>query len=153
MVVNFINNSWEFTLWLWGHLKNNIISVAMANWVNIVFDSFGLLDKVIAYVKDKGSNLSTLITINKHCFLFTILVTMSIWRVLFWSCYVKGILVCHRWCQNLPWFYGGEFERCSKFLKKTITWINKYGKGRQEWYDFYVIVGLFVRMVKIHMKI
>jgi hypothetical protein len=30
--------------------------------VKVLLDSFGLLDKVIAYVKDKGSNLNTLIS-------------------------------------------------------------------------------------------
>jgi hypothetical protein len=32
----------------------------MANQIKVLLDSFGLLDKVIAYVKDEGSNLSTL---------------------------------------------------------------------------------------------
>jgi hypothetical protein len=33
----------------------------MANKVKILLDSFGLLDKIIVYVTDKGSNLNTLI--------------------------------------------------------------------------------------------
>jgi hypothetical protein len=32
--------------------EQNIDGVAMANQVNILLDSFGLLNKVIAYVKD-----------------------------------------------------------------------------------------------------
>jgi hypothetical protein len=32
----------------------------MVNQVKNLLDSFGLLDKVIAYVKDKGSNLNFL---------------------------------------------------------------------------------------------
>ncbi len=38
---------------------HNIIGVAMTNQVKILLDSFGLLDKIIAYVKDEGSNLIT----------------------------------------------------------------------------------------------
>jgi hypothetical protein len=41
----------------WG---SNITSVAMANHVKSLFNSFGLLDKIIAYVKDERSNLNTL---------------------------------------------------------------------------------------------
>jgi hypothetical protein len=40
---------------------HNIASVAMANQVKLLLYSFSLLDKVIAYVKDERSNLSTLI--------------------------------------------------------------------------------------------
>ncbi len=43
----------------------NIDGVAMANQVNILLDSFGSLNKVIAYVKDKSSNLNTLTNVLK----------------------------------------------------------------------------------------
>jgi len=38
----------------------------MANHVKVLLDFFGLLDKIIAYVKDEGSNLSTLILALTH---------------------------------------------------------------------------------------
>ncbi len=41
---------------------HNIVGATMANQVKFLLDSFGLLDKIIAYVKDEGSNLNTLIS-------------------------------------------------------------------------------------------
>jgi hypothetical protein len=38
----------------------NIVSATMENQVKVLLDSFGLLDKIIVYVKDEGSNLNTL---------------------------------------------------------------------------------------------
>jgi hypothetical protein len=32
----------------------------MVNWVNFLLDSFGLFEKIIAYVKNKGFNLNIL---------------------------------------------------------------------------------------------
>ncbi len=34
--------------------------------MKILLDSFGLLDKIIAYVKNKGSNLNTLTNVLKY---------------------------------------------------------------------------------------
>jgi hypothetical protein len=39
---------------------HNSASATMANRVKSLLDSFGLLDKIIAYVKDERSNLNTL---------------------------------------------------------------------------------------------
>ncbi len=62
MVVNFINSFWEPTHVIVGVFEvKNIIVTSMANQVKILLNSFGLLDKIIAYVKDEGSNLNTLI--------------------------------------------------------------------------------------------
>jgi hypothetical protein len=36
---------------------HNRVSVAMANQAKVCFDSFGLLNKIITYVKDEGFNL------------------------------------------------------------------------------------------------
>jgi hypothetical protein len=35
---------------------HNTISVAMANQIKVCLNSFGLFNKIIAYVKDKGFN-------------------------------------------------------------------------------------------------
>ncbi len=43
----------------------NIDGVAMENQVNVLLDSFGSLNKVIAYVKNKSSNLDTLTNVLK----------------------------------------------------------------------------------------
>ncbi len=57
--INFINNSWEPTHAIVGLFDvQNTIGVAMTNYVRILLDSFGLLDKVIVYVQDESSNLN-----------------------------------------------------------------------------------------------
>jgi len=62
MVVNFINSFWEPTHVIVGVFEmKNIIGASMGNHVKIILDSFGLLDKLIAYVKNESSNLNTLI--------------------------------------------------------------------------------------------
>jgi uncharacterized ion transporter superfamily protein YfcC len=62
MVVNFINSFWEPTHVIVGVSKvKNIIGASMANRIKILLNSFGLLDKIIVYVEDEGSNLNTLI--------------------------------------------------------------------------------------------
>ncbi len=62
MVVNFINNFWEPTHIIVGIFEvKNIIGTSMANQVKILLNSFGFLDKIIADVKNEGSNLNTLI--------------------------------------------------------------------------------------------
>jgi hypothetical protein len=66
MVVNFINNYWQpFHVIVGVFEVQNIDRVAMANQVNILHDSFGSLNKVIAYLKDKSSNLNTLTNVLK----------------------------------------------------------------------------------------
>jgi hypothetical protein len=74
MVVNFINNLWEFAHVPMGIFKvHNTTSVTMANQVKVLWDSFGLFDKVIAYVKDERSKFKFFdFTIDKCCYLFSI---------------------------------------------------------------------------------
>jgi hypothetical protein len=61
MVVSFINSSWEPTHVTMGIFEmHNITNASMANQVKVLLDSFGLLDKIVAYVKAKGSNLFAL---------------------------------------------------------------------------------------------
>jgi hypothetical protein len=61
IVFSFINNLYEPTHVIVGIFEvHNTIGVAIANQVKVLLDFFGLLDKVIAYLKDEGSNLSTL---------------------------------------------------------------------------------------------
>jgi hypothetical protein len=43
----------------------NTTYAIMANQLKILFNSFGLLDKVIVYVKNKWSNLNTLTNVLK----------------------------------------------------------------------------------------
>jgi hypothetical protein len=61
IVVSFINASWEqFHVTIGIFVVHNIASVAMENQVKLLLNSFSLLDKIIAYVKDERYNLNTL---------------------------------------------------------------------------------------------
>jgi hypothetical protein len=61
MVISFIDSLWQPIHVIIGIFEvSNTSSEAMANQVRILLDSFGLLTKVIAYVKGERSNLNTL---------------------------------------------------------------------------------------------
>jgi hypothetical protein len=72
-----LNSSWEHTHVIVQVFEvQNTTCAIMANRVKIIFDSFGLLDKVIIYVKNKGSNLNTLTNVFIICnFLFLLSIT------------------------------------------------------------------------------
>jgi len=62
--------------------------------------------------------------------LFTTSIVMPIFKVLFWSCYVKGMSICQWQCQNLPWLCEGELEKCSKFIVKDYNMDKKNWEGK-----------------------
>ncbi len=74
MVMNFINPSWDPTHMTIGIIEpDNIIDATMENKIKTLLDSFCLLDKVIACVKDERSNLNTLtfaLTFMVSCYTF-----------------------------------------------------------------------------------
>jgi hypothetical protein len=73
MVVNPINTSWEPTHVIIGIFEiHNTTSVAMANQVKVCLDSFNLLDKIIAYVKDLSIQFMYLLT-----FVFFLVISSS----------------------------------------------------------------------------
>ncbi len=47
----YVNGNFEAT---------NMFGIAMVVWVKDLLSSYNILDKLIAYVKDEGGNLSTL---------------------------------------------------------------------------------------------
>jgi len=62
IVVSFIKASWEPCLVTIGIFEvHNIVGVTMANYVKTLLDSFSLLNKVIAYIKNEGFNLNIFI--------------------------------------------------------------------------------------------
>ncbi len=61
MMVNFINDEWELVHILVGIFEvQNTLGATMATQVKMLMNSSSLFNKVIVYVKDKGSNLATL---------------------------------------------------------------------------------------------
>jgi hypothetical protein len=49
-------------------------------------------------------------------------------------------------------FFEVSLKGVQASLQKTITWTKKFGKGRQEWKDSCIIVGLPPRMLKTPVK-
>jgi hypothetical protein len=69
MVVNFVNIFWEpIHVIVRVFEVQNTIDETIKNQVKILLDSFGLLNKVITYVKNEGSNLNTLTNALKYVF-------------------------------------------------------------------------------------
>ncbi len=57
---------------------HNMANVAMENQVNVLLDSFSLLGKIIACVKDEGSNLYLNFYVNFHGFLLCLSINMHV---------------------------------------------------------------------------
>jgi len=69
--------------------------VLARNLINIL-DAYGLRNKIIAYVKDKGSNLNSLANPLKSVVKCdTLGLEKKISRNLFWSCFLQSMPICH----------------------------------------------------------
>jgi thioester reductase-like protein len=79
-----MNSFWEPTHVTVGVFEvQNTTCASMANQVKIIFDSNGLLDKVIAYVKIKGSNLNTLTNVLKKLFVLAFNYLPHLYKIMF----------------------------------------------------------------------
>jgi len=92
-------------------------------------DSFGLLDKVIEYVKDERSNLNTLIfalTFIVSCF------TLQQTCPFVGSCFGHAMSKVAQYVTNDNNVYVGFLEvslkKTQSSLQKTIIWINFFSK-------------------------
>ncbi len=94
LVISFINSLWQPC-----HVTiiESIMGITMAKQMKDLFGSFGLLNKVIAFVKDKGTNLKIMTTTLKSIVSCDIGSSNSISWNLLGPCYVKNSPVCHRW--------------------------------------------------------
>ncbi len=61
LVVHFLHHNWEPSHVIIGLFE--IIEIAMAIQVNEVLAAYGLNVNILTYVKDEGSNLSTMISV------------------------------------------------------------------------------------------
>jgi hypothetical protein len=78
----------------WRFRDQNTTRATMLN--EFIFDSFGLLEKIITYVKTKRLEFGHI----EQCFeiyslLFSPSITYPIWKIVFWPCNVKGRSICH----------------------------------------------------------
>jgi hypothetical protein len=93
MVVSFINSFLKLTHVIVRIFEvQNTIDGTMESQVKILLDSFGLLDKVIIYIKNEGSNLNTLTNALKYvvsCF------PLQLSTLFVRPCNVKSTSLCH----------------------------------------------------------
>jgi hypothetical protein len=99
-----------------------------------LLDQYGLRNKIIAYVKDEGSNLNTMTIILKFvvkCEVFGL--NESFQGVCFGHVFSKAcqyVIINEKVCMNLK-FILIKFVQSN--LQKCIIWLQKSGKGRQKW--------------------
>jgi hypothetical protein len=154
MVVNFVDKEWEpkhVTIGLFECQKTS--GAALAEIVKPLLKNFHLHDKVIAYVKDEGSNLVSLAT--------------SLTSVA--SCPVLGLetpysRTCFGHVMSKVCQHATTDEKVCTSMKKvsvkvaqaklqsTITWTKKSGLGRQEWAKACIEAGLPVKKLRTPMK-
>ncbi len=115
--------------------------------------SFGLLNKVIAYVKDEGSNLASLIIT------LTSIVSCSILKLVFpfiGSCFGHGMSKVAQFAINETKVCVGMMEVNLKWaqttLQKTIIWTKNSTKGMHEWKDVCHLIGFPTRIFKTLVK-
>jgi hypothetical protein len=100
---------------------HNIIGASHGNQVNTLLDSFGLLDKVIAYIKYEGFNLSTLIsTLIFVVFCYFFQLTYPFVR----SCFVHDVSKVASYVINHINFFLLNFK--CKFGKSSIIVAKKH---------------------------
>ena len=153
-VVNFVDKSWvpqHVTMGLFDAPKTS--EIALAEIVKPLLEQFKLQTKIIACVKDEGSNLKTL----ERALSANI------------SCDVLGLQdpyasVCFGHVMSKAAQYTTTEDKvCMKMnelslkdvqaaLQKTITWIKKSTKGKHEWDAACIEVGLPIRRLKTPLK-
>jgi hypothetical protein len=95
LVINFINWSWVPCHIIVGLFETlDISKVVLEEWMKVLLVKFNLTSKVIVYVKDKRTNLIPSNYIHFYCVMWVFIVALVVCWLLFWSCYVKGMLVC-----------------------------------------------------------
>jgi len=69
------------------HWKNNLIDL---------LDAYGVKNMTITYVKNKGSNLNTMISVLKSIMKCEVLgVEKKLSRNMFWACFLQSLPICH----------------------------------------------------------
>ncbi len=99
-----------------------------------LLDQYGLRNKIIAYVKDEGSNLNTMIIALKSIIECEILgLNESFQGACFGHAFSKAcqyVTIDKKVCRNLKFV---SIKSTQSNLQKCITWFLKFRKGRQEW--------------------
>ncbi len=125
IIVSFINISWMSTHMTIDIFKvHNIIGASHGNQVNTLLDYFGLLDKVITYIKDEGFNLSTLtstLIFVVFCYFFQL--TYPFVRSCFDEYVSKATLYIINHIKIYTKFQMQIRKKTQPLLQKIIIWI------------------------------
>jgi hypothetical protein len=110
-----------------------ITKQTLTNNLTKLFDQYGLRNKIIAYVKDEGSNLNTMIIIQNFVVKCEVLGLDEIFQgACFGHVFFKAyqyVTIDKKICKNFK-FVSIEFVQSN--LQKCIIWPKKSRKGRQE---------------------
>jgi hypothetical protein len=103
LVISFINALWQTCMWQLGlFIVESTMGTVMVKQLKDLLGSFGLLNKVITFVKDKRTNLGIMTIALKSKLSF---VTCWIFQLhlleLVGPYYVKSNLVCQKWQWSL----------------------------------------------------
>ncbi len=115
--------------------------------------SYNLLEKLIAYVKDKGGNLSTNSKALSYVVSYAPLKLVTFWQG---SCFNHAFSkTCQYACNDATicfGFYEVNLKTTQLTLQKIIMWIKKSSKGWSEWKRARLDAGLCHRKLKTLVK-
>lgn len=152
MVMNFVDDNWQ--LWHVGLFKaSDILGDTLAEKMKLLLYDFQLNDKVIAYMKDEGTKLSTLTTT------FTSMMICNPFGMTTpYACTCFGQAM-HEACQYSTTdedVCGGMSEaniaKNQAYLQEMRNWTKNSDKWRQKWDCVCVGVELVSRELKTLMK-
>jgi hypothetical protein len=125
----------------------------LAKSLTKLLDKYGLREKIIAYVKDEGSNLNAMTTTLKvvvNCKSFGLKNNFQgtcFGHVISKACQYGTVE--EKVCKDLKYVY---VKSTQVDLQKCIIWPKKYRKGKQEWNKAYVETSIHLRKLNNLMK-
>jgi len=154
LVVNFIDDCWEPRHLTVGLFEvHDTSGVALAEIVKLLLDEFQLTKKILAWVKDEGSNLTTLeraLQLTVSCDVLDMKqphVGTCFGHVMSKACQyaIDDEKVCREMTKLSLRFAQTTLQSC-------ITWTKKSENGGAEWRKACIKVGLLARKLRTLMK-
>ncbi len=152
LMINFLGNDWQpkhVTIGLFDVTNNT--GQTLVRSLTMLLDKYGLRKKIIAYVKDKGSNINAMTVALKvvvNCEFLGL--EESFQGTCFGHAFSKGCqydIVEEKVCKDLKHVYV-KFVQVD--LQKCIIWLKKQGK--QEWNKTYVKTSICPPKLKTLVK-
>ena len=135
LVINFLTTDWEPKHIIVGFFEaHDTTGAGLAIQLRVLLEKFGLTKKVICYVKDEGTNLSTMTEALKSVVGCDELGLAAPFEG---SCFGHAMSKACQYataddkvCDNLTPI---SVKATQSTIQACITWPKKSGKGRQEW--------------------